>query len=219
VKLFSSRNWFGAVGIVVLQVSLSWGWGGSSPQRPTPPAAQPEQKTAEVPAAPKPTATGVGRFEVTGVDYYLQNASSFDGYKESSQRLKGDTVKDSVIVIRGTIHGNGIPGPTGKGQAATFHPFFTIDTLLPGLPKSCRAEVITYPQSTTKSENYMTYISFKETAVRPECWEYFRTLKTVPLELKAIRTGAGAKIPSLPVIYGESRTLELGPLLPKSGGK
>jgi hypothetical protein len=190
-------------GVVMLSTSLVWGWGGS-PTRPV----SPEDQPAQVPDAPAPVITGAGRYEITGVDYHLKGFTSLrTGVRESTEPLKGDRPGDSVIVVRGTIHGE------VAGSNATLQPLFSAEGLFPGLPKGCPTEVVAHPQQNGRQQNYVAYISFKDTAAQPECWRYFRTLRTLPLELKEVR--AGKKV--LPVLDGDRRLLATGPLLPKGG--
>jgi hypothetical protein len=88
--------------------------------------------------------------------------------------------------------------------------------IFPGLPASCRIAVVPYPQVTQWGRSYVVYIAFKDTSHRQECWQYFRSLKTMTLQLQAIETNMHPNIPPLPLTDGGSRTLTLGPLLPKS---
>ena len=161
--------------------------------------------------------TGVARYEVSGVDFHVQGGGPLSGYEANTQQLMGDSPDDSVIVVRGTVHGAGIADQeTGEVPARRFEVSFKGWDIFPGLPASCRIAVVPYPQATKWGRSYVVYIAFKDTSKSQECWQYFRSLKTMTLQLQAIKTNMHPNIPPLPLTDGGSRTLTLGPLLPKS---
>lgn len=168
-------------------------------------------KLTEVPKLPT---TGAGRYEVTGVDFHITGATAFTGYQESTQPNTVDSPNHSVITVRGTVHGNGILAANGE-PASAFHVMFKGWDVFPGLPATCSAQVLDFPQSTKWTRNYVAFYVIKDTASKPECWAYFRNLNTLEVEVMYIKLIPHPNVPALPVSDGGKRVLALGTLKPK----
>jgi hypothetical protein len=188
------------------------------PASPIAPKTAPPQKLSPAilvsPEAQNLVATGAGRYEVTGVDFHITGATAFTGYQESTQPNTVDSPNHSVITVRGTVHGNGILETNGE-PAHVFHVMFKGWDMFPGLPATCSAQVVPFPQPSAYSRNYVAFYVIKDTASKPECWGYFRNLRTLEIEVLAIKLYPHPNIPALPVSDGGKRVLTLGTLKPK----
>jgi len=161
--------------------------------------------------------TGVGRYEVAGVDVHVQGGGLLPGLTANPQPVVGDSPNDSVIVIRGTIHAAGIADQeSGKIPAGRFDIAFKGWDVFPGLAATCKYTVSGYPQTTQWGHGYVAHIAFKDTAHLQECWQYFKSMKTAALVVQAVKTNMHPAIPALPLTDGGTRTITLGPLLPRT---
>jgi len=194
-----------------------------------PPKQMPKQAPVQAPvkapaAAVKPIPpevlnamrTGAGRYEVSGVDIHLQGYGDMPGYQPSQQYLNADSSDDSVIVIRGTVHGAGVLAPNGKVPTDVFNVWFDYRPMFPGIPATCQLRTVGYPQSNKFKSTYITYIIVKDTRHLAECWKYFASMKTAETEILQVKTYSEPSLPTLPMTDGGKRLLTLGPLLPKT---
>jgi hypothetical protein len=211
---------------VFLALAVSWVWADAQTAQTTPTSQAPAQQKPKVaPLTVKKdlpkgvgaiSPTGTGRYEVTGVDIHIQGATPFSGYRPTTQNLVGDSPDDSVIVVRGTVHGGGVLAPNGTDLATSFHVQFKNWNVFPNLPPACAMAVVSYPQSTKAQTSYVAYFAIKDTAHKTECWTYFAGLKTLEVEILHVKTQPHPAIPAQPLTDGGKRVLDLGQRLPKT---
>jgi hypothetical protein len=207
---------------VVLAVVLALAAGGNSAAAQAtqaPPVKQMPKATVTKPGSALMRTTpntGAGRYEVSGVDIHIQGAGELPGYRPSTQNLNADSPNDSVIVVRGTVHGAGVLAPNGKEPTQVFHVQFKNWDVFPGLPATCSIKVASYQQDNKYKTTYIAYFGIRDTATKAECWKYFVSLKTFEPEILFVKTYSDQAIPKQPITDGGKRTLTLGPLLPKT---
>jgi len=109
---------------------------------------------------------------------------------------------DSYIVVEGEI--KNIPPPCLHAEPPVFENPFSP-------PEGC--EIITYKWRPNQSgSHYCYYWIFKRTATKEECWEYFRSLTSITLEVSYIELDMGQNKPEHRIPHPRSYTVNLGPV-------
>lgn len=116
--------------------------------------------------------SSTGKIEITDVNFGAKKET-----RKNPSRLK-TSPGDSVLVITGYVN------MTDKNYI-TVRPLFPLaSSVFSDAPTTCSIENSFFPQTQNGKEdvNYKYYFIFKETAKKPECWNYFSGLKNITID-------------------------------------
>jgi len=141
--------------------------------------------------------TGTGKYVLQGMPITVGGGQYTPGLLPHNQKMT-KVGESSLIVVSGTVHATGAKTATGEAPEKILVSWASggqdglggledippqVDDLFPGLPATCGVKEGRFAQmeSFGKSYQFNNYFTFLFTETKQECWNYFKSLKSIVL--------------------------------------
>ncbi len=156
-------------------------------RRPLPAAGETTESEPEEPSGPQ---GGSGVYVLDDVDFHPVGGGAIPGLGFNAQvPVTGfyEYADNSYILVSGTVHGDGLISGPGQDDW-TFVVKLDVNDVISGRPAGCQFADYRRAQTDASSTawKYQLMIVFHDTASKPECFEYFRSLEGKPFPVKLI---------------------------------
>ncbi len=211
--------------IIVLPVSMSSAWAGSAVgKQVTNPKKVPKnlkidpKRLKKIVPPSQPPQGGAGLYVLDNVDFNPVGGAKIPGLKWNNKIPMGTYYhydQNSYLIISGTVHGEGlISGPGQDGW--TFTVRLDDGDILSARPSQCVFSRSNKPQTTPAQTGwkYQVMIVFKDTATKPECFDYFKSLGTKPIKVRWAQIIGPYWTGEKKFAEPRERLYQSGPLLP-----